>query len=57
MCIRDSKERALTAIKGQVISDYQTFLEKEWIAELTQKSTIEIKKRQLRKLINFYKKK
>lgn len=43
-------------IKGEVINDYQNFLEKNWIADLRSKSTIEINKKQLKKLIKFYKK-
>ena len=31
------KEKAINEIKGIVISDYQSFLEKQWIDELSQK--------------------
>ncbi len=44
-------------VKGSVMNDYQTFLEKEWIAELRNKSIIKVKKKQLKKLIKFYEKK
>ncbi|WP_299062272.1 peptidylprolyl isomerase [uncultured Polaribacter sp.] len=44
----------LKTVKGQVINDYQNFLEKNWIADLRKKSVIEIKKKQLKKLIKLY---
>ncbi|KGL63001.1 peptidylprolyl isomerase [Polaribacter sp. Hel1_85] len=44
----------LNTIKGQVINDYQNFLEKNWIADLRRKSKIKVDKRQLKKLIKFY---
>ena len=47
----------LKAVKGEVMNDYQSFLENNWIAELREKSTIKIKNRQLKKLIKFYQKK
>ncbi len=47
----------LTEIKGQVINDYQNFLEQDWIADLRNKNSIKIKKKQLKKLIKFYEKK
>ena len=47
----------LTEIKGQVINDYQNFLEQDWIADLRKKNSIKIKKKQLKKLIKFYEKK
>ena len=47
----------LKEIKGQVINDYQNFLEQNWIADLRKKNSIKIKKKQLKKLINFYEKK
>ncbi len=48
------KTKELKKIKGQVMNDYQTYLEKNWIADLRGKSTIKINKRQLKKLIKFY---
>jgi len=42
-------------IKGEVMNDYQNFLEKNWITDLRRKSVIEVDKRQLKKLIKFYK--
>ncbi|ARV13641.1 peptidylprolyl isomerase [Polaribacter sp. SA4-12] len=44
----------LKSIKGQVINDYQNFLEKNWIADLRKKSKIKVDKKQLKKLIKFY---
>tara|TARA_R110002049_G_scaffold24588_15_gene87015 strand:- start:3163 stop:4797 length:1635 start_codon:yes stop_codon:yes gene_type:complete len=48
----NSKE--LKEIKGEVMNDYQNFLEKKWIADLRNKNTIKVNKRQLKKLIKFY---
>lgn len=44
-------------VKGEVMNDYQNYLEKNWIADLRNKSAIEVNKKQLKKLIKFYKKK
>ena len=58
---RDNKKnyaaQELTEIKGQVINDYQNFLEQNWIADLRKKNKIKINKKQLKKLIKFYEKK
>ena len=43
-------------IKGEVMNDYQTYLEKNWILDLRNKNAIEVNKKQLKKLINSYKK-
>ncbi|QTE22859.1 peptidylprolyl isomerase [Polaribacter cellanae] len=43
--------------RGEVMNDYQNFLEKNWIADLRKKSKINVNKRQLKKLIKFYEKK
>ena len=48
------KTADLKTIKGQVINDYQNFLEKNWIADLRKKSKIKVDKKQLNKLIKFY---
>jgi peptidyl-prolyl cis-trans isomerase SurA len=48
------KANELENIKGEVMNDYQNYLEKNWIAALRKKSTIKENKRQLRKLIKFY---
>jgi peptidyl-prolyl cis-trans isomerase SurA len=41
-------------IKGEVMNDYQTYLDKKWVADLRNKSAIEVHKKQLKKLIKFY---
>jgi peptidyl-prolyl cis-trans isomerase SurA len=43
-------------VKGQVMNDYQNQLEEKWIADLRNKSAIEVNKKQLKKLIKYYKK-
>ncbi|WP_158838258.1 peptidylprolyl isomerase [Polaribacter sp. L3A8] len=48
------KTTDLKSIKGQVINDYQNFLEKKWIADLRKKSKIKVDKKQVKKLIKFY---
>jgi peptidyl-prolyl cis-trans isomerase SurA len=44
----------LKDIRGEVMNDYQNFLEENWISELRSKSKIKVRKGQLKKLINFY---
>jgi peptidyl-prolyl cis-trans isomerase SurA len=46
--------KELDKIKGEVMNDYQNFLEKNWIADLRKKSVIEVNKKQLKKLIKSY---
>lgn len=41
-------------VKGQVMNDYQNYLEKNWITDLRNKSAIEVNKKQLKKLIKYY---
>ena len=48
------KNKELKEIKGQVINDYQNFLEKEWIADLRSKSKIKVRKKELKKLTTSY---
>ena len=52
--VANYKTDDLNTIKGQVINDYQNFLEKNWIAELRKNSKIKVDKKQLKKLIKFY---
>ena len=52
--VANYKTDELKAIKGQVINDYQNFLEEKWIATLRQQSEIIVNKRQLKGLIRFY---
>lgn len=54
--IANYKEKDLSKIRGKVISDYQNFLEKNWIEELKKKNTIKVNKRELKKLIKYYRK-
>lgn len=51
------KTKELKKIKGEVMNDYQNYLEQNWIADLRRKNEIEINKSQLRKLIAYYEKK
>ena len=48
------KTDELKNIKGEVMNDYQNFLEQNWIAELREKNKIKVCKKQLKKTINFY---
>ena len=52
--IGNYKTDNLKSIKGLVISDYQDFLDENWIANLREKSKIKVNKKQLKKLIKFY---
>ncbi|MDT7831552.1 peptidylprolyl isomerase [Flavobacteriaceae bacterium S356] len=49
-------EKDLSKIRGKVISDYQNYLEKSWIAELKKKNAVKVNKRELKKLIKYYRK-
>ena len=46
--------KELDEIRGQVMSDYQDELEKEWIKDLREKNTIKVKEKVLRKLKKTY---
>jgi peptidyl-prolyl cis-trans isomerase SurA len=48
------KSEELKDIRGEVMNDYQNFLEKNWISDLRNKNKIKVSKSQLKKLINFY---
>ncbi|AOW15980.1 peptidylprolyl isomerase [Polaribacter vadi] len=50
------QNKEFNKIKGEVMNDYQNILEEKWIADLRNKSTIEVNNRELKKLIKFYKK-
>ncbi len=43
--------------RGQVINDYQNFLENNWLADLRKKYKVQVNKRELNKIINFYREK
>lgn len=45
---------SLEPVKGQVINDFQNYLDAEWIAGLREKNKVKINKKVLRKLIAFY---
>ena len=45
----------LKTVKGEVMNDYQNYLEEKWIADLREKNKIKVHKKQLKKLINYYK--
>ncbi|QMU65311.1 MAG: peptidylprolyl isomerase [Flavobacteriaceae bacterium] len=49
-------EKYLSKIRGKVISDYQDYLEKRWIARLRENNSVKINKRALKKLIKYYRK-
>jgi peptidyl-prolyl cis-trans isomerase SurA len=51
------KSNKLKDVKGEVLNDYQTFLEEKWMADLRKKSTIKVNKKELKKLVKFYQKK
>ncbi len=51
------KEDDLSEVKGQVINDYQNFLEQNWIADLRKNNKIKVNKKQVKKLLKFYHKK
>ncbi|WP_299014086.1 peptidylprolyl isomerase [uncultured Polaribacter sp.] len=48
------KAAELSEIKGEVMNDYQNYLEENWIADLRRKAKIKVNKKQLKKLIKFY---
>lgn len=50
------QNKEFNKIKGEVMNDYQNILEEKWIADLRNKSAIEVNNRELKKLIKFYKK-
>jgi peptidyl-prolyl cis-trans isomerase SurA len=43
--------KELAETRGYVISDYQSYLEKEWIASLKQKYTVKVNKEVFNSLI------
>jgi peptidyl-prolyl cis-trans isomerase SurA len=51
------KSKELKEVKGEVLNDYQTFLEEKWMADLRMKSSIKVNKKELKKLVKFYQKK
>jgi peptidyl-prolyl cis-trans isomerase SurA len=51
------KSTELKEVKGEVLNDYQTYLEDTWMADLRKKSAIKVNKKELKKLVKFYQKK
>ena len=50
--IFDSELKKLEEIKGKVISDYQQYLEKEWVNELREKYDVDVDLEILYSLLN-----
>ena len=50
------KNKDLSEVKGKVMSDFQNSLEEWWIKDLRAKSSIQINKRVLKKLVKYYRK-
>ena len=50
-----ARNKELDEIRGQVISDYQNYLEQEWIKELRSKFTVSINEKALSKIYEQYK--
>jgi peptidyl-prolyl cis-trans isomerase SurA len=55
--INKYSSKELAKVKGEVMNDYQNFLEKNWIAELRNNIIIAIDNKQLKNLIKLYNKK
>ena len=45
------RPKELDETRGKVISDYQEFLEKEWIKKLKKKYKVEIKKKEFKRVL------
>jgi peptidyl-prolyl cis-trans isomerase SurA len=45
-----SKQKNLSEARGYVVADYQDYLEKEWIGQLTKEFNVEVNKEILSKL-------
>jgi peptidyl-prolyl cis-trans isomerase SurA len=43
--------KTLAEARGQATSDYQTYLEKEWIAQLRQQYPVKVNEAELNKLV------
>lgn len=53
--VRVISYKPLKEIKGKVISDYQSYLDKKWIAKLRSKYSVKINKKQLNKVYAHFK--
>jgi len=49
--IEEPRFKTFEESRGQAISDYQTYLEQEWIKELKQKYPVTVNEEELKKLI------
>ena len=45
-----SKQKSLSEARGYVVADYQDYLEKQWITELSKEFSVEVNKEILSKL-------
>ena len=54
--LKKYNNKELNKIKGEVMNDYQNHLEQLWITDLRNKTAIEVNKKQLKKLIKYYRK-
>lgn len=54
--LKKYNNKQLNEIKGEVMNDYQNHLEQLWITDLRNKTAIEVNKKQLKKLIKYYRK-
>ena len=55
--IGNYKTKNLKEINGEVMNDYQNFLEKNWIADLRKNAIITVDKKQLKKIKKHYNRK
>lgn len=54
--IRKYNNKPIASIKGQVINDYQDYLDQKLISDLRKKYKVVVKKKPLKKLIKYYRK-
>jgi peptidyl-prolyl cis-trans isomerase SurA len=55
--INNYSSKELKDVKGEVMNDYQTYLEEKWIADLRKNSNIKVNNKELIKMIKLYQKK
>ena len=55
--INNYSSKELKYVKGEVMNDYQTYLEEKWIADLRKNSNIKVNNKELIKMIKLYQKK
>ena len=49
--IQPEKQKELTETRGYVIADYQDYLEKKWVVELTEKYTVQVNEKLFKSII------